>query len=224
MDDPATAKAALQYGTTQGHPPLRRKILGLLNRLDGTEGNTATTPDHVVVTTGSQQLLYLLGEILFDAGDIVVTEAPSYFVYHAVLASRGVRVETVPMDDGGMCIDGLARLLERLDAAGELAKVKLIYTVDYFQNPTGLSLAAGSPSAAFRPRSRLRREAPHPDIRGRRLPRVAVRGAEGAEPQEPRHAQRILCVTLAHSRSRVRPASRRVMPCCRSRWSIRWCG
>ena len=73
-----------------------------------------------MVTTGSQQLLYLLGEVLLDPGDIVITEAPSYFVYHGVLAGNGVRVLTVPMDDDGMNTDDLEELLERLDRAGEL--------------------------------------------------------------------------------------------------------
>ena len=49
------------------------------------------TVDDVVVTTGSQQLLYLLGELLLDPGDIVITEAPSYFVYQGTLNSLGAR-------------------------------------------------------------------------------------------------------------------------------------
>src|SRR6185437_5145487 len=83
---------------------------------------------------------YLLGEVLFDPGDIVITEAPSYFVYHSLLQSHGARVLTVPMDDGGLKLDALEALFERLARSGELARVKLIYTVDYFQNPTGLTL------------------------------------------------------------------------------------
>jgi 2-aminoadipate transaminase len=96
----------------------------------------------VCVTTGSQQLLYLLGEVLFDPGDIVVAEAPSYFVYHSLLQSKGARVLTVPMDEHGMKVDALEQLLGRLARTGEIARVKLIYTVDYFQNPTGLTLSA----------------------------------------------------------------------------------
>jgi 2-aminoadipate transaminase len=59
-----------------------------------------------------------------------------------VLQSQGVKVYSVPMDSGGMKMDALEDLLERLDASDELPRVKLIYTVDYFQNPTGLTLAA----------------------------------------------------------------------------------
>src|SRR5438445_8995995 len=93
--------------------------------------------DDVIVTTGSQQLLYLLGELLLDPGDIVITEAPSYFVFHGTLDSLGVRTLAVPMDDDGMDTDALADLLGRLERAGELGRVRLIYTVDYFQNPSG---------------------------------------------------------------------------------------
>jgi 2-aminoadipate transaminase len=141
MNDPASAKAALQYGATQGLTSLREQVLDRLCRADGvTPSAMGLSVDDVVITTGSQQLLYLLGEVLFDPDDIVICEAPSYFVYHSVLQSCGVKVYTVPMDDDGMNLDALAALLKRLEKSGELARLKLIYTVDYFQNPTGLSL------------------------------------------------------------------------------------
>ena len=142
LRDPATARAALQYGTTQGYAPLVERILRHVSGLDGrTPESFGVQPRDVLITTGSQQLLYLLSEVLLDPGDIVITESPSYFVYHSVLAGNGTRVLTVPMDDDGMIVDELAKLLEGLDRAGELRRVKLIYTVDYFQNPTGLTLS-----------------------------------------------------------------------------------
>ena len=141
--DPDAARRALQYGATQGFRPLREKVLALMCDADGvSSSDIGLTPDDVVLTSGSQQFLYLLGEALFDPGDIVITEAPSYFVYHSALASHGVRVLTVPMDDGGLDVTALEALLTKLDQAGELDRVKVIYTVDYFQNPTGLSLVA----------------------------------------------------------------------------------
>lgn len=141
LADPRTARAALQYGTTQGYLPLREKVLRHVCKLDGTTPERINvSTGEVAISTGSQQLLYLLSEILLDPGDIVITEAPSYFVYHSVLLGSGVRVYKVAMDDEGMRTDELARLLDRLDRTGELKRVKLIYTVDYFQNPTGLTL------------------------------------------------------------------------------------
>jgi 2-aminoadipate transaminase len=139
---PKTAQAVLQYGTTQGHAPLREKLLARTVAMDGcTARQLSLSPDDVVVTTGSQQLLYLLGEVLLDPGDIVITEAPSYFVYQGTLNSLGVRTLSVPMDKDGMVTDALADLLAGLENRGELDRVRMIYTVDYFQNPSGLTLS-----------------------------------------------------------------------------------
>src|SRR5687767_964651 len=98
LGDPATARVALQYGTTQGHGPLIGEVLKHVAALDGlTPEKLGVRPQDVVVTTGSQQLLYMLSEVLLDPGDIVITESPSYFVYHSVLAGNATRVLTVPM-------------------------------------------------------------------------------------------------------------------------------
>lgn len=142
LSDPLAGRAALQYGSTHGMPELRRQALDLVCKLDGvTPADLNLTPNDVCVTTGSQQLLYLLGEVMFDPGDIVISEAPSYFVYHSLLQSHGAEVLTVPMDEHGMDTDALEALLERLRSSGNLPRVKVIYTVDYFQNPTGLTLS-----------------------------------------------------------------------------------
>ncbi|MFN4258979.1 MAG: aminotransferase class I/II-fold pyridoxal phosphate-dependent enzyme, partial [Gemmataceae bacterium] len=142
LHDPRRAKAALQYGTTQGYAPLRHKLLERTLALDGvTPQDVAVTIHDVVVTTGSQQLLYLLGELLLNPGDLIITEAPSYFVYQGTLTSMGVRTLAVPMDEHGMDTDALEDLLEQLDHSGELERLKLIYVVDYFQNPSGRTLS-----------------------------------------------------------------------------------
>jgi 2-aminoadipate transaminase len=142
LENGATARAALQYGTTHGYAPLRDKVLSRATLLDRVKPyEMSVTTDDVIITTGSQQLLYMLGELLLDPGDIVITEAPSYFVYHGTLSSLGVRTLQVPMDEDGMDTGKLEELLTRLKRSGELARVKLIYTVDYFQNPTGLTLS-----------------------------------------------------------------------------------
>jgi 2-aminoadipate transaminase len=104
-------------------------------------GDLSVTAEDVVVTTGSQQLLYLLSELLLDPGDLVITEAPSYFVYQGTLSSQGVRTLAVPMDEDGMNTAALEQLLTRLERDGELDRLRLIYTCDYFQNPSGLTLS-----------------------------------------------------------------------------------
>jgi 2-aminoadipate transaminase len=142
LGTPDAAQAALQYGTTQGLAPLREQLLARTAALDGvTPAEVALAPEDVVVTTGSQQLLYLLGELLLDPGDLVITEAPSYFVYQGTLISQGVRTLAVPMDEDGMNVDALAELLARLERTGELDRLRLLYVCDYFQNPSGLTLS-----------------------------------------------------------------------------------
>jgi 2-aminoadipate transaminase len=78
---------------------------------------------------------------LLDPGDIVLVEAPTYFVFLGVLETRGARAIGVEIDEGGMKIDALEATLAGLEASGELDRVKLIYTVSEHSNPTGISLA-----------------------------------------------------------------------------------
>src|SRR5262245_30406090 len=142
LGHPASARAALQYGTTQGYAPLRDRLVTRAAALDGlTPQELSVSAEDVVITSGSQQLLYLVGQMLLDPGDIVITEAPSYFVYQGTLNSLGLRTLSVPMDEDGMNTDALADLLARLERRGELDRVRLIYVVDYFQNPSGLTLS-----------------------------------------------------------------------------------
>jgi 2-aminoadipate transaminase len=98
--------------------------------------------DNCIVTTGSQQGLYILSDILLNPGDLVITCAPSYFVYTGTLASFGADVRTVPIDENGMRTDLLADLLEHLDHEGQITRLKIIYVVSYYQNPSGLSISA----------------------------------------------------------------------------------
>lgn len=142
LGNPATARAALQYGTTPGYAPLREKLLARVTAADGVvPPEIGLNVDNVVVTTGSQQLLYLISELLLNPGDIVIRETPSYFVYQGILNSHGVRTLTVPMDEQGMITDALEERLAQLERSGELERVRLIYTCDYFQNPSGLTLS-----------------------------------------------------------------------------------
>jgi 2-aminoadipate transaminase len=142
LADPASARAALQYGTTPGLAALRRRVLERYLHAEGLSAADANlSADDVVITTGSQQLLYLVGELLLDPGDIVLTEAPSYFVHHGLLTSHGAKIVPVPMDDDGLDVDALEESLQSLERAGELGRVKLIYVCDYYQNPTGRTLS-----------------------------------------------------------------------------------
>jgi 2-aminoadipate transaminase len=141
LSDTAEGRRALQYGTTRGDKSLRRRLIDFLERDEGVEpGQFAPLLDRILVTTGSQQLLYLVAEALIDPGDIVLVESPTYFVFLGVLQTFGARVIGVDIDEGGLRTDALEARLAELESRGELDRVKLIYTVSEHSNPTGLSL------------------------------------------------------------------------------------
>jgi len=141
--DDATARQALQYGTTPGSESHRQAILdhfaGLERRTPAELGIDAS---QVILTTGSQQLLSIACEILLDEGDICLVAAPTYFVFIGNLRGVGAVPIEVPTDEQGMQPEALESTLTRLDAEGRLDRVKLIYAVSYSDNPQGVSLSS----------------------------------------------------------------------------------
>src|SRR6185437_1930113 len=125
---------ALQYGSGQGDPGLRERILDVM-----APQQVVAHPDDIVVTTGSQQALDLVTRIFVDPGDVVVAEAPSYVGALGVFRAYQAAVVHVPMDDDGLQPDALADTLLRLRREGR--RVKLLYTVPNFQNPAGVTLS-----------------------------------------------------------------------------------
>lgn len=119
---------ALQYGATEGYKPLREMIVRHTNRF-GIE----ITPDNVLVTSGSQQALDLLGKILINPGDRILVESPTYLGALQAWASYGAEYVTVPMDENGMVTDALEEALR--------SGPKFIYVLPNFQNPTGVTLS-----------------------------------------------------------------------------------
>lgn len=143
LADEVEGKRALQYGTTRGDLKLRRRLVErLVEQGEVAEDAAADVQHRLLVTSGSQQLLYLVSEALLDPGDIVLVESPTYFVYMGLLRSFGARVIGVATDEGGLSIPALDATLAELEDRGELDRVKLIYTISEHSNPTGLSLAA----------------------------------------------------------------------------------
>lgn len=142
MRDPACNRLALNYGDTCGLIALREKVLEHIQALDGVSpAELKVNVDNVLLGSGSQQLLYFVSDCLVDAGDIVITEWPTYFVYTSVLTSLGASVRAVEMDEHGMRLDSLEQTLEELKRSGELKRLKIVYTCDYYQNPTGITLS-----------------------------------------------------------------------------------
>lgn len=140
--DPQAARAALQYGSTPGHEPLRELLLERLRAADGHPASEAALSiDQVVVTAGSNEFLHVVGDTLLDPGDIVLCSAPSYFVFLGMLANLGARSVGIASDEQGMIPEALEVELARLELEGELPRVKAIYLTSYYDNPCSVTLA-----------------------------------------------------------------------------------
>lgn len=120
-------KAALQYGPSDGYAPLREWIAASLS----TPG-AAILPEQVLMLSGSQQGLDLLGKVLIDAGSKVLVETPTYLGALQAFSVYEPRFQSVATDDNGI-------IPEEVSAVGQDAR--LLYTLPNFQNPTGRSLS-----------------------------------------------------------------------------------
>jgi DNA-binding transcriptional MocR family regulator len=124
------ADVALQYGAGQGSPLLRERLTMLM-----AEEGTPADPEDLVVTTGAQQALDLVGKILIDPGDTIVVEAPAYVGALSAFSAYEPRIVQVDLDDDGMVVDQLEEALVR----GE--RPKFVYTVPNFHNPAGVTMS-----------------------------------------------------------------------------------
>jgi 2-aminoadipate transaminase len=123
--------AALQYGPTDGYAPLREWIAA---RLSAT--GARIEPANVLLTSGSQQGLDLLGKALLDGGDSVAVETPTYLGALQALSQYFPRYLELPCDDGGLDSGALRAALESASV-----RCKFLYTIPTFQNPTGRTLS-----------------------------------------------------------------------------------
>jgi 2-aminoadipate transaminase len=119
---------ALQYGSTEGYLPLREMIARHTAHI-GIE----VTPENILITSGSQQALDLLGKIFVNRGDRVLVESPTYLGALQALNAYGAEYISVRSDDDGMVTDELVGAFR--------AGPKFIYVLPNFQNPTGVTLS-----------------------------------------------------------------------------------
>jgi len=122
------SKLALQYSTTEGHAPLREYLAESMSRYGIRQG-----PDNILVTTGSQQALDLIGKIFIDPGSYVATGRPTYL--GAIQAWRAYQAQfaTIPLDDDGMQVDLLESIIKKTPP-------RFIYVLPNFHNPAGTTL------------------------------------------------------------------------------------
>jgi 2-aminoadipate transaminase len=127
-------KFALQYGPTRGSSSLIEGVMATMQK----RGVTSDAAE-IVMTTGSQQGLDLVSRLLIDAGDIALVELPSYIGGLIALHNAQARLTGIRQDEGGIVLDDLRDRLAQAKAAGQ--RVKCLYTIPNFQNPSGVSLA-----------------------------------------------------------------------------------
>ena len=120
---------ALQYGITEGYPPLKELLCHWLTRQ-----GLSCRPENMMLTNGSQQALDLLGKILLDPDDVILVENPTYLGAVQAFNAYEARYVTVPMDSEGLQLDALRKIRPT-------AKTKFVYVVPTFQNPSGITMS-----------------------------------------------------------------------------------
>jgi 2-aminoadipate transaminase len=126
--------SVLQYGPTRGHRPLVDACLEIL----GSRG-IAAMAEELLVTTGSQQGIDLIGKVLLDPGDVVLVELPAYTGAISAFKNTGAVLVGVKQEPSGIDLEDLERVVATERAGGR--KVRCLYLVPNFQNPTGLLLS-----------------------------------------------------------------------------------
>ena len=119
----------LQYGATEGYQPLREGI----SRFMAAKGSTVA-PDGLIVTTGSQQALDLIGKTMISPGDKIIVEAPTFLATIQCFRLYGANIIGAPIDADGVDVDKLEQLIEQ-------HKPKLVYLIPTFGNPSGATLS-----------------------------------------------------------------------------------
>ncbi len=118
---------ALQYAPTEGYNPLRDWVAARMNQTLGTEMKR----ENILITHGSQQALDLAGKVFLDEGDVVLCERPTYLAAITAFRAYGCVFAEVDTDKDGMLPESLEEQLRVND------RVKLVYIIPDFQNPTG---------------------------------------------------------------------------------------
>jgi 2-aminoadipate transaminase len=122
---------ALQYSTTEGYLPLREYIARRYKEKEGID----VSPEEIIITSGSQQGLDLIGKTFIDEGENVLMEKPGYLGAIQAFSVYGPNFCEVTLEDDGVAIEELEEVMKN-------NKIKLFYTVPNFQNPSGITYSA----------------------------------------------------------------------------------
>ena len=117
---------ALQYGATEGYGPLREQLSAFM----ATKGAKDVAPENLIVTTGSQQALDLLGKTMISPGDKVIVEGPTFLATIQCFRLYGAELISAPIDAHGVKTDELEKLIAQ-------HKPKFVYLIPTFGNPSG---------------------------------------------------------------------------------------
>lgn len=121
---------ALQYGATEGYEPLRAQLAAF----ERAKGVADLEPHQLIVTTGSQQALDLLGKTMIDPGDKVIVEGPTFLATIQCFRLYGADVQSAPIDAHGVQVDKLEEMIKA-------HKPKFVYLIPTFGNPSGALLS-----------------------------------------------------------------------------------
>ncbi len=123
------AGPTLQYGVTEGYKPFRTALVKQM-----AERGITIDEDNLLVTSGAQQALDLVGRLLIDPGDTILVEKPTYLGAIQAWRAYGARFATIDLDDGGMRTDLLEEAIRE-------HQPKFIYTLPNFHNPAGVTMS-----------------------------------------------------------------------------------
>lgn len=124
---------ALQYGITEGYPPLREAVADRMNKK-----GMNVSKDNVLITSGSQQVIDLTGKMFIDPGDIVVISAPTYLTALTAFSAYQATFESIPMDQDNMRMDLFEDRVKKLARRGR--QPKIVYVLPNFHNPAGVTM------------------------------------------------------------------------------------
>jgi len=128
------APQTLQYGITEGYGPLREVLADRMNKKRAMN----VTKDNVVIVSGSQQVIDLVGKVFIDPGDVIVISAPTYLTALTGFAIYEPTFETIPLDAQNMRLDLFEERMKQLSKRA--SPPELVYALPNFHNPAGVTM------------------------------------------------------------------------------------